>query len=244
MDGGAHKAGERAGSVTREERIPFLYRLLAALCSVLYRGLFQMTVKGADGIPARGAALIVCNHVSFLDPPALGSCGTRRLLHFMARDTLMPNAFLRWLFRRLCIVPVARRRGDVGALKQALGILRGGGVLVLFPEGTRSPDGELQEAKAGVGFLVANARCPVVPACIEGSFQAWPKGARWPRLNPITLAFDTPVSAEQIATMTAHRASYQDIAELVMNRLAALQARVRLDAAATVTASCERERLP
>lgn len=243
MDGGLHKEGERVGRVMREERIPILYRILAGLSRVLYRLLFQMTVKGVDCIPARGAAIVVCNHVSFLDPPALGACGTKRLLQFMARDTLMPNAFMRWVFRRLCIVPLARHRGDVGALRQALRILREGGVLVLFPEGTRSLDGELQDAKAGVGFLVANARCPVVPACIEGSFQAWPKGSKWPRMSPITLAFDTPISAEQIASMATGREAYQAIAEFVMARIATLQARVRMEVLAEASVSCEREHL-
>lgn len=114
------------------------------------------------------------NHVSYLDPPAFGVACPRGM-HFMARDTLFKKKFFGRLLRSVHAFPLKRNAADVGALKEALRLLKSGTGLLLFPEGTRTVGGELGKPQAGVGFLVRKSGVPVIPAYIEGSNKALPK---------------------------------------------------------------------
>ena len=166
--------------------------------------------------------ILASNHCSLLDPPVLVCPVTHRVVHCLARDTLFRGVGA-WLLPRLGAVPLSRGRGDVGALRKALGILAQGQVLGLFPEGARSPDGEIRPAKGGLGFLVSKARAPVVPVYIDGSFAAWPKGAWRPRLHPIRVTYGEAITPAQIAAHGTTREAYERISSLVMARIAALR---------------------
>ena len=93
----------------------------------------------------------------------------------------------------------------------------------IFPEGTRSSDGELQQAKGGVGFLIAKAGVPVVPAYVQGTFNAYPRGAKWIRPSKISVTYGTPIPPSEISALGDGRGSYDAIAALVMARIAALR---------------------
>jgi len=178
---------------------------------------------GNENVPTRGGCIIAANHASFLDPPAVSSGVTSRVVRFMARDTLFAGRFKNWLFHGMQCIPIDRTKGDVSALRKAVALLKEGHCLAFFPEGTRSVTGELQPAKGGLGFLVAKAGVPVVPAYVEGTFQAYPKGAKRIKPVPVRICFGKPIEPSEIQQLGDGREAYEKISQLVMSRIAALR---------------------
>lgn len=213
------------GDMQAEPR-PFLYRLCIFLLKVWMTLWFHYETRGERQVPAQGGCILASNHASFLDPPLVGCGLTYRFVRFMARDTLFQSPLLRWWARRVGVVKLGRTKGDIGAMKTALAILKVGGALCLFPEGTRTRDGRLQAAKGGIGFLIAKAGVPVFPVYVHGSFQAFPRGARWIRPYKITVHYGIPLHPENWSELTGNKQGYERIAELVMERIAALEQNV------------------
>lgn len=188
----------------------------------VYLGLllkYRMRVTGREHVPAKGGAVIAANHCSYLDPPVMAGCNNRRIVHFLARDTLFSNPVARWFFPRVGVIALDRTRGDLGALKKAIATLKEGKVVGLFPEGTRSPDGQMREAKGGIGFLIAKGGVPVVPLYISGTHQAFPKGSH--RLQPsrITAHFGPLITLEEIRAAMPAKGGYEAVGALVMQRI-------------------------
>jgi 1-acyl-sn-glycerol-3-phosphate acyltransferase len=190
-----------------------------------FRVFFRFHAYGVEHVPPRGPCIVAANHASYLDPPAV-ACGIRtRVIRYFARDSLSRGWLLRQLFRALQVIPIARERGDVRALREGIEQLREGALIGLFPEGTRTPDGSLRPAKAGIGFLIAKSGAAVVPVHVDGTFRALPRGRVWPRLfTPITVRYGPPISAEEFARFEGKDA-YDRIAALVMERIAALRSK-------------------
>jgi 1-acyl-sn-glycerol-3-phosphate acyltransferase len=183
----------------------------------------RFTARGAENVPATGGCIIVSNHASFLDPPIVGAGVRHRQVRFMARDTLFTGRFMGWLLPAIGVIPLDRTRGDIGALRQAIRLLKDGAVIGLFPEGTRTHDGHLQAPKGGIGFLIAKAGVPVVPAYISGSFRAYPRGARGIRPARVGIVFGAPLPPAELAALAAEENGYEKIAQLVMTHIAALR---------------------
>lgn len=211
--------------------VPALYRLARFLMRVWFQLYFRLETFGVEHVPAEGGCILAGNHVSFLDPPLLG-VKVKRLLRYMARASLFRFKWFGWALLHIGCVPLDRAKGDVHALKLALRTAKEGGALVLFPEGTRSPDGALHAPKPGVGFLVAKAGVPVVPVYIDGSYKAYPKGAKWMRPAKIRVFYGPPVLPAEYAEYGASKEAYGRIADLIMSRIAALAPRRRGDAEA------------
>jgi 1-acyl-sn-glycerol-3-phosphate acyltransferase len=148
----------------------------------VYRMWFRGEVVGLENFPATGPFLIASSHTSHLDPPIVG-CQVARQMRFFARKSLWSSRLSRWWLDHVETIPVDRESGDIGAIKRVLQALKENRAVVLFPEGTRSPDGRLQKAKAGVGYLACKTGVPVVPCRVFGSFQAFGKGMKIPRLG-------------------------------------------------------------
>ncbi|TAN38231.1 MAG: 1-acyl-sn-glycerol-3-phosphate acyltransferase [Verrucomicrobia bacterium] len=184
----------------------------------------RFTARGAENVPATGGCIIVSNHASFLDPPILGAGVRHRQVRFMARDTLFEGRFMGWLMPSIGVIPLDRTRGDIGALRKAIQLLKAGAVIGLFPEGTRTHDGNLQAPKGGIGFLIAKAGVPVVPAYIAGSFRAYPRGARFIRPTNVSIIFGTPIPPAELAALATEENGYEKIAQLAMKHIAALRA--------------------
>jgi len=173
-------------------------------------------------VPSSGGVILAANHASFLDPPLLSVSVRNRVVRFMARDTLFHHRALGWLLYKFGVVPLSREKGDVAAIKTAIRLLRDGNCVALFPEGTRTTTGELQQAKGGIGFLINKAAVPVVPVYINGSFQAWPKGAEKIKSHPVSVHFGKPISPEELIVHDDRgKPDFDAIAALVMNRIAA-----------------------
>ena len=116
-------------------------------------------------------------------------------------------------------MPLDRTRGDLGALKKAIATLKEGKVIGLFPEGTRSPDGQMREAKGGIGFLIAKGDVPVVPLHISGTFEAFPKGASQFRPSRIVARIGPPITPEEIRAAMPAKGDYAAVGALVMRRI-------------------------
>jgi 1-acyl-sn-glycerol-3-phosphate acyltransferase len=135
--------------------------------------------------------LLVANHSSLLDPPLVGGMAPRQL-SFMAKAELFRVPLFGALIRRLNARPVRREGADAGALRTALRVLQEGGVLLMFPEGTRGPEGALREPKPGAAMLAVMSGAPVVPVFIQGSGRAWPRGRTLPRPAKVRVTFGPP----------------------------------------------------
>jgi len=200
----------------------WLFYLVRAVLRIGFRLFFRAEYHGAHHVPASGGCIIAGNHVSYLDPPLIG-CAARRPLRFVGRDTLFRFRFSSWFFRSIRLVPLDRTRGDVAALRAGIRVVRDGDGLALFPEGTRSPDGQLQPAKGGIGFLVSKSQVPVVPVYVQGTFEAYPKAARLPRPRKVRVFFGPPIMPEAFAAFGKGREAYERMAGLIMERIAALR---------------------
>lgn len=167
------------------------YYIGRSLCAVFLKLFFHLKVEGAENIPARGGFLLAGNHVSYLDPVVFG-VSAKRDLHFMARDTLFKGIARNLFFRSINAFPLKRNSADIGAIKEALRLLKKGEGVLVFPEGTRRVGGELGKPRAGVGFLMRMAKVPVVPAFAWGTDQAMPKGSKGFKAARITVVFGRP----------------------------------------------------
>ncbi len=196
-------------------------RALAIGCGLLFR----LRAFGREHVPDTGPLIVASNHASFLDPPAIGVGVWNRQVRFMARDSLFRVPVLGWILRRVGVIPLRRESGDVAALRTGLRVLKDGGVLGVFPEGTRSRDGRMQRARGGVGFLILKSGVPVVPAYIDGAYRALPKGRLLVRPTRITVRFGEPIQPEEFTGFGRGQEAYEQVGALVMERIAALRGR-------------------
>ncbi|MFN3408245.1 MAG: lysophospholipid acyltransferase family protein, partial [Limisphaerales bacterium] len=137
---------------------------------LLYATYFRWRVFHPERVPATGPVILAANHLSFLDPPLVGA-GLRRPINYLARKTLFRYPGIGALLRSVNAVPVDRDGGSAAGLKEILDRLKRGGAIILFPEGTRSPDGRLQPARSGVGLAIIKSTAPVVPVRVFGTFE-------------------------------------------------------------------------
>jgi cytidylate kinase len=203
---------------------PIWYRLTCKVLGIGLKICNQYRVFGIQNVPKTGGVIIASNHASYLDPPAVGASSRRmRMTHFMARDTLFRNPLMGAFLRRVGVIPLDRDKGDLKAMKTAIQLLRDGASVALFPEGTRSPDGNLQPPKPGIGFLVAKGEAPVVPVYVHGSYEAWSKHSGGLKRKPVTVIFGQLITREEIRGLGAGRDAYALIGELIMKRIAELK---------------------
>lgn len=209
--------------MTPDEKKLHVFRIFRLLCRVFVTVWNRFETRGSENIPAEGGVIVAANHASYLDPPVVGSGIMHRVVRFMARDTLYKKGFVHWLLTNLATVPISRDRGDLAALKKSLKVLKDGGCLGVFPEGTRTGDGGLQTAKGGIGFLIAKSAVPIVPAYVDGSFRAYPRGAKFIKPVKIRVYYGPPIQPSEIAALGEGRDSYEKAAALVMARIAAIR---------------------
>jgi len=174
-----------------------VWRGIMAVVHVLYTVVWPTRVRGRGRVPRAGAALVVANHQSALDIPLIAMAAHHRHLAFVARATLARSRLLGFVMRRCGAILIDRDRGDRGALRQMTEVLRAGGVVVVFPEGTRSPDGALGTPKKGALLAARQAGSQIVPCALDGSHAAWPRGRRLPRPGRLSVTFGEPVAADR-----------------------------------------------
>jgi 1-acyl-sn-glycerol-3-phosphate acyltransferase len=181
--------------------------------------LFRYRVVGR--VPRTGGLLIAANHASYFDIPLLG-CGMTRRAWYLGRSDLFPIPGLKGILRWLGWIPLRLGRLDRRAFAQAVALIKKGKVVVIFPEGGRSHDGRLRAAKPGIGMIVAQTGCPVVPAYLKGTFEVLPTGSKRPRFHPVAVVFGEPLTFAKIVENGENKKFYQDVSRTVMERIAAL----------------------
>ena len=196
-----------------------LFYRFAQLLSWLYFRIFhRIEINGADNIPVKGSFILASNHTSYFDPPALG-CKLPRNLHYFARNSLFFWP-LGLLIRNLNSIPVNRSQLDITTLKRVLKVLKSGDPLLVFPEGTRSPDGKLGAGKKGIGLLLAKSQSDVLPAKVVGGFQVLGKGMMLPRIGrKLMVSYGPIIRFEELDPGKSDPLRYETIANRVLEEI-------------------------
>ena len=198
-----------------------IYFIGWSLFLVFFKCYLDFKVVGRQNVPKEDAFIFVSNHSSYFDPILLGT-SLYRSLYYMARENLFWKPLFGWVMRQVHAFPIRREGGDLGALRQALAILKDGKPLVIFPEGTRSKGRALRTAKPGVGFIVAKAGVPVVPAYIDGSLEALPKSLKTLKHHPVRVYIGEQIKFDFSGGRNSKEA-YRKISDEIMASIAALK---------------------
>jgi 1-acyl-sn-glycerol-3-phosphate acyltransferase len=171
------------------------FRIVARSIGVWF---YRLRVMGRENWPSAGGGLICSNHQSNFDPPLVGLTCPRRMT-YLARDTLFRVPVLKQLIQFFGTIPIDREGGGLAGLKETLRSLKAGELVLIFPEGTRTRDGEVGRLKPGFIAVARRSKVPLIPVGIDGAYQAWPRTSRFPRLGTIAIVVGEPITAEQIA---------------------------------------------
>jgi len=214
-----------------ESHVSLLIRSIAFGARLIGRSITRVRVEGdLAAIPREGPVILAANHISNADPVLVGAWLTPRLarrIHWLGKKEMFDWPIVGWGAQNLGIHPIDRSIADVEAFRTAMRILDEGHVLTVFPEGTRSPDGALQEGKDGAAVLALRTAALIVPVGITGSDRFWPKGRALPRPGgKIVIRIGEPFRAhdgtKSTATGAARRAESARLTADIMGRIAAL----------------------
>ncbi|MDP7274528.1 MAG: lysophospholipid acyltransferase family protein [Planctomycetaceae bacterium] len=173
-------------------------------------------VRGTNRLPTDAGALLLANHQCNADPLMVGMA-LNRPVSFMARSTLFRIPVLGWLLQNTYVVPIDREAARAGAIRELASRMERGFLVGMFPEGTRTNDGQLGEFKPGFVALVRRARVPIVPVGIAGGFEFFPRG-RWPRPGRVRVVFGEPWQPEDYAEF-CERGREADLVAAVKQRV-------------------------
>ncbi len=197
----------------------FFHYGMGVLCDINFR----IAVSGGENLPRHGGFIVAANHASLLDPPIVGAQLLRQTAAF-ARKTLWKGNIASWWLDAVRVIPVDRDGGsDVGAIRRVLQVLKQDQGIILFPEGTRTPTGQLQQAKSGVGLMACRTGVPVVPARIFGSFEALGRNRPLRLGTKVSVVFGRPLLASDYDDRSEGKERYQHASDRVMSAIAALE---------------------
>src|SRR5580658_9654664 len=179
----------------------------------------HIQIEGRENVPS-GGCLIVSNHVSYMDPTTVGWAVAREIF-YLGRKTLFKPPVMNWLLPICNVLPIDRDGHDISGLRRIIRMLKEGHAVLLFPEGTRSPDGALQPAEPGAGLVAIKAGVPVLPVRLFGTFECLSKKARRFRLHPIRVVIGQPYQPS-VSESRPDKNSYAQVAQEMMDRIAAL----------------------
>jgi 1-acyl-sn-glycerol-3-phosphate acyltransferase len=211
----------------REDLTP-LIRVTAFGARTLARSITRVRLEGdASGIPRTGPVILAANHISNADPVIVGSWLTPllgRRIHWLGKKEMFDWPIVGWMARNGGVVPVDRSGADVEAFRIAQRVLNAGQVLMVFPEGTRSPTAELQTPKDGLAMLALRTNATIVPIGVSNTDKVWPKGRPIPRLGGhATMRIGEPFKVGDLLPPGTDRKTAKALAtDLIMRRIAAL----------------------
>lgn len=200
-----------------------LYSATRFLLGGLVGALSGWEVRGRENVPRTGGLIVASNHISFWDPPLVGTAAMREL-HFLAKEELFRTPVLGPVIGAYNAIPIRRGVADLSGLSRAIEVLRKGRALIMFPEGSRMRDGELHPARPGVGMMAVNAGVTIVPCYISGSDRP----GRWLlRRTRLRVWFGQARQWKELvgpeSDLTPGRALYQAVGDGVMREIAALR---------------------
>jgi 1-acyl-sn-glycerol-3-phosphate acyltransferase len=171
---------------------PWLWNIGWVIVGIAYTLKLRLRGRGARNLPRNGAVLVVCNHLSVLDPPAVGFAASRgrRRLHYMAKAELFRRPAFAWVIGALGAYPVDRGAADRTALRMSRDLLAAGHAVLMFPEGTRSTTGRLRPGFPGAGSMALLPGVTVIPAALWGTQRTW---------GPARVVFGAPLDLSDIA---------------------------------------------
>jgi 1-acyl-sn-glycerol-3-phosphate acyltransferase len=162
--------------------------------------LFGLRTAGRQNYPAEGGALICANHQSYFDPVLVGLTCERRM-NYLARESLFRVPCLKQAIRFLDAIPIDRDRSGLAGLKETLRRLKRGELVLIFPEGTRTRDGEVQSLKPGFCAVARRSRVPLVPVGFDGAYQAWPRSAKMPTLARAAVVVGPAIEPDEVSSL-------------------------------------------
>jgi 1-acyl-sn-glycerol-3-phosphate acyltransferase len=182
------------------------------------RLMFRPKVTGLENIPASGPALLAANHVSFLDDLMLPLVVPKRKVVFLAKADYFDKWYLRWFFKGANVIPVRResKSASEAALNTGVTALRDGQLVGIFPEGTRSPDGRLYRGKTGVARMALEARVPVIPVGLVGTYEAMPYDRKMPKPGRVEIRFGKPLTFERHYEVPTDRFVLRSVTDEIM----------------------------
>ncbi|MGM0413814.1 MAG: lysophospholipid acyltransferase family protein [Bacillota bacterium] len=143
-----------------------IYKATRGIFKLYARFIMRVDIKGMENIPESGPLVVMSNHISFLDPPLIGAIMPRKI-HYMAKAELFKNRVIGAFLKKLGAFPLKRGTGDSRAFRKAIKILRNNGVLGIFPEGTRYPEGSPGKPHSGSVMIAIMAKSPILPIAIK-----------------------------------------------------------------------------
>jgi 1-acyl-sn-glycerol-3-phosphate acyltransferase len=199
----------------------FYYWLGYTLSRWLAKLLFRFRIVHRERMLETGPVILAMNHQSYLDPPLAGNAADRPI-YFLAKRSLMDVPVLGWLLPKLNVIPVEQEGIDRSALKAVIRVLKQGQGVLIFPEGSRTLDGNLQPPLPGLGLIIAKTLAPVVPMRIFGAHEALPRNGRRLRLAPITIVVGEPIYFTAGDVEGGGKDVYTRLTQRVMDGIAAL----------------------
>ena len=191
---------------------------------------FSPRYSGVENIPSTGVVLMAFNHQSHLDPPLVGS-GCPRMMNYIARDTLFRFKPFGWLIHSYNAIPIDRDGTGISGIKETLKRLKRGQIVLVFPEGTRTRDGNVGKFRPGFSALAVRSGAAILPAAIEGAYAAWPRGQRFPHPGPVRVHYGTPIMPEE-----ARRYEERELVEEVERRVRYYHAQLRRQVSSNASA--------
>src|SRR5690625_5734041 len=170
---------------------------------MIFNNMLKIRVKDKENVTKKGPVIVCSNHTSNFDPPVLGITFPRTV-NFMAKEELFRKKSLGWLLTRLNAFPVKRGFRDRQALRTGLKRLEEGHVLGLFPEGTRSKDGQLKQGLAGARFFAMRSKATVIPCAIIGSYE---------KFTPLKVVYGNPIEFE---SFNIEKTNAQEVTDVIM----------------------------
>lgn len=165
-----------------------LYAIIHGIGKIILKIYFHFIYEGVENLPSNSGFIVAPNHRSALDIPIVGAALPKKM-YSMGKKELFRNRFIGTFLRALGGFPIDRQKPDLKALKHACNIVKNGFALLMFPEGTRSEEGILQEIKKGIIYVSTLAKVPIVPTGIVGTERAFRKGSKFPKPEKVSLFF-------------------------------------------------------
>lgn len=186
---------------------------------------YGMRTKGRDNVPRTGPLLVVANHQSNFDPAIVGSALLDRPFLGIARESLFGSKFLSWFMRGFGVIALKRGESDVVAIRKAIIELQAGRGIMMFPEGTRTQDGTMNDFQRGFWLLMKKSKATVLPVGLDGAYNVYPMGSKPTLKGKIAVAIGKPITAELLLELGEEegtavvRASIQELVDSCTRRI-------------------------
>ena len=205
------------------EPLPALYAGLRRVVRPILRHFFDFRVSGLEHVPRTGPFIVAANHANYLDGVILGAALPRKIVFLVMPGVYRATAIHPYFHRHVGSIPVELARPDPGAIRRALRVLDGGGVVGIFPEGPFGRDGQLVRGQPGVALVALRSGVPVLPAAITGTFHAL-VARRWhiPRCVPLRVRFGRALRFGSLGRRPVTARVREDVTTRIMAEIAAL----------------------